>query len=395
MPPTLNSDLLELVIRELGEDRPRRRWPLSKEASQTLKACASASPILRSAAQHQLFKRVYILSLPRAKMLSEIIAANPGIARNVLDFLAHPGLSHAKDWMYTPSSFCLLSLLSLLPCIEHLQVVGTSFERFFSNGETRAMFFRALPPSIVRLACINCHFSGNNQLVDLIHSFQGSLHTLSVLNSNWPDSTDVETEEVIQRQTILPHTLSVRSLPGSSEATRPWFSVISPQNLTNLWITMHLPVDVQPWQAILDGAPKLRALDIHELVEHPSLLDLSPLTELRTLSASYSQKTHRFVDVNYTNPTRAFCRILATASRSSHLERAELTLCYETEELFALVSWPQVKEAVESSAWADQRPNLIISLENNRALVDEKLVTYVREMEAAVEKHAIQGVTIK
>jgi hypothetical protein len=383
MPPTLNSDLLELVIRELGEDRPRRRWPLSKEASQTLKACASASPILRSAAQHQLFKRVYILSLPRAKMLSEIIAANPGIARNVLDFAAHPGLSHHKDWMYTPSSLCLLSLLSLLPCIEHLLIVGTSFERFFSNGETRAMFLRALPPSIVRLACINCHFSGNNQLVDLIHNFQGSLHTLSVLSSNWPDSTDVETEEVIQRQTILPHTLSVRSLPGSSEATRPWFSVISPQNLTNLWITIYLPVDVQPWQAILDGAPKLRALDIHELVEHPSLLDLSTLTELRTLSA------------NYTNPTRAFCRILATARRSSHLERAELALCYETEELFALVSWPQVKEAVESSAWADQRPNLIISLENNRVLVDGKLVTCVSEMEAAVEKHRIQGVTIK
>jgi hypothetical protein len=30
-------------------------------------------------------------------MLSEIIAANPGIARNVLDFLAHPGLSHATS----------------------------------------------------------------------------------------------------------------------------------------------------------------------------------------------------------------------------------------------------------------------------------------------------------
>jgi hypothetical protein len=396
MSPTLNSDLLELVIKELGEGRPRERWALTEEASQTLKACVSASPVLRSAAQRQLFKIIYIMSMPRAKMLSEIIAGNPGLARNVLKFGAHPG-SHRRggEWLYTPSPFSLISFLSLFPCIEHIQLSGINFEQYFSDVETRVMFFRALPPSIVRVACSDCRFSGSSQLVALLHSFQSSLHTLSVVIPEWSDSADAEPGEVSQVKTISPHTLSVRSLWGSSDAIRPWFSVLSPTFLTNLSITIHVPADVPPWQAILDGAPKLRSLDISELVEHSTLLDLSSLTELRTLSADYGQMWDYFVAANNTDPTRAFCRILATARKSVRLERAELTFRHQTEELFALIVWPQVQEAIGSSAWADRQPNLVIVLSKNRARVDEEFLACVRQLEAAIEKHGIHRVTIK
>jgi hypothetical protein len=193
MVPVLSQDLLEMVIDELGQDRDR--YPssriLSKEAKTALNACALLSSTLRPRAQYHLFSVVGVNQIETATTMREIVVSNLNIARSVKHFKTD--LSYGIDRsegseMLERSLFKIISLLQLLPNIEHLILRSITF-----GDHWKASFLEYLydfiPNTITYLSCEYCVFVNSSQLTALLRAFRSPLRYL------WIKTCSVDDED--------------------------------------------------------------------------------------------------------------------------------------------------------------------------------------------------------
>jgi hypothetical protein len=245
MKAELSTDLLELVVDDLADDKP------------TLSACALASSVLRRRARHHLFSKLSISSFNRANALADLLDGDPALGASVASLLA--GIGPPRDaWIGAPGR---TGLCALLPRFPHLAQIAfscvdfASLERESGAGALAA----ALPASLRRIAFFTCDFASDAGVIALI-SCAPRLRSLIVSQCAWLPSTTTSDCEAYAPVIEL-EDLQVDSLWGQTEVHRPWLSAVSTRRLLSLKMTLYGSSDVPFWQARINQAgPAMRKL---------------------------------------------------------------------------------------------------------------------------------------
>jgi hypothetical protein len=231
MSMTLSIDLLEQTIDELAQDTP------------ALRACASASSVLRSRARHHLFSWIWVDD-DRASTLADLLDADPTVlGDNVLSLRTN--IRQPDVW----SGVSRTGLCTLPPAftrLEELELCSVDFGRIDPSAVAAA-----LPASLRPLLLPACTFASDAGLVALLRAAPDLRHA-SLFWCTVHSAENPEHERYAP--TVELESLEIATRPSESHARQPWLSVVSARRLVSLKVSMHLAVDIPFWQAWINQA---------------------------------------------------------------------------------------------------------------------------------------------